>query len=598
MHGGVGVDLTDEAVIVDWITENPTTASEASGAGVPSWRYALEEISDAVVIPGVDSVGYSRSLKYKYVQPYTHNSRPFAQFLDKRSANLAGLEGPSRDVILSEFVPPSVRDLYEHISGYGLPGPDGSLVSDSEFALLLRELATIERRQSRISGWLDPAMLPKISVPSNTSPGIRWKKLGYRSKKDALMPALVEATRMVKRMVESGEEYSVPPCAVAGRGKRVQIDRDTSGTRKEGRLIVMPDLARHLVGTMASGTLASETKRVDKSEGGILLGMGPFSDSYSQISQWCEGAGSFLFLDFKGFDQKVPARVLSKAFLHMQSAFEKEPGSAAYWRSEFRQLVHTEVVMPGGYVYRKHRGVASGDPWTSLAGSYSNWLMLSVIAKRLGIKTKIWTFGDDSIIAIWGSHPPRILDRFKEMAWDLFGMVVSAEKSYYSRNLTDIESSPTEKVSGSFLSMYFLETPMGVRPTRPLQDVYELMLVPERVRDDIGWEIVRTSMAYLVFYYNEDARYLLEEYWDYLHSEYRVPELTGSSRDIELLRQMDIPWSSFKLEWLNRLPWPGEVELLYKYGHTGFHVPILWGVWYSGDDDPYGNQLSFDPRVP
>jgi len=187
----------------------------------------------------------------------------------------------------------------------------------------------------------------------------------------------------------------------------------------------------------------------------------------------------------------------------------------------------------------------------------------------------------------------------KERAWAEFSMVVSSEKSYESNHLVGIDGDPEEKVEGSFLSMYFTATPMGIRPTRPLQDLYEMFLVPERNRKELHWEVVRTSMAYLTFYYNENARYVIDEYWDWLHHRHKVPELTGSHSDLALLREMDIPWSSFRLEWLSRLPRPGEVELMYKYGHVGFYPPVLWGAVYSKiDEDPCGNDLSFPQRPP
>nr|UVX28908.1 MAG: RNA dependent RNA polymerase [Ustilaginoidea virens unassigned RNA virus HNND-1-A] len=511
------------------------------------------------------------------------------------------MAGPSEEVVMSEFVPPAISDLYKHMEGFGNRNPGRVKPTTDTYAGLFSELRAVEGWTRSISGWLDPALLPKIVVPSQTSPGIRWKRLGYRTKRAALMPAVVEASRLVRRMADTGEKYEVPPAGVAGRGKRVDSCRDTGAPdRKEGRLIVMPDLVRHLLGTMAAGPYMSMVKGLDKKNGGVLLGMGPLSDSYQRIADWCKGADSFIFLDFSKFDQRLPRDLLLQVMGHIRGRFDNVPGGRAYWESECEQLIDTQIAMPDGNVYRKSQGVASGDPWTSIVDSYANWIILRRVCDVLGLRTKIWTFGDDSIIAVYGQKVGNgIIPRIAEVALREFNMQVSMEKSYASANLVDIDDDPDPHVSGSFLSLYFLQTPMGVRPTRPLQDLHEMFLVPERNRKDLRWEIVRTSMAYLVFYYNEKARYIIEEYWDWIHTRYKVPQLRGTAEDLTLLREMDIPWSAFKWEWLERLPRPGEVELLYKYGHTGFFPPSLWGAWYSKyDDDDLGNRVSLPMRTP
>ncbi|ALO50135.1 67 kDa protein [Penicillium janczewskii Beauveria bassiana-like virus 1] len=584
-------------MMVDWIAENPTTVSEASGKGVKEWRYFLRRSDFSRRIPGVRCLGYSPAVRYKYVQPETEDSSLFSDFLDDPTVSFGDIDGPSRDVVMSEFVPPTEDDLYQHVGGFGAPGPDGSHMSGLDLAQLFEELSRLEHWGPQIEGLLDVQLLPKIKVPSSTSPGIRWKKLGYKTKRQALVPATVEATMMVNRMVEEEREYDVPPCGVAGRGKRVDSNRDLSvSDRKDGRLIVMPDLCRHLIGSLGSAPYMARLRSLDHSGGGVMLGMGPFQDQYQQIAEWAKGATSYAFIDFKKFDQRIPRRLLRAVMNHISTRFRTGPGTKAYWSSEMRQLIETEIAMPDGTVYKKQRGVASGDPWTSLADSYANWIILKRVFNRLGLEVKIWTFGDDSVVAVYG--PPfqgDLMAAIGRSAWEEFGMVVSKEKSYVTDVMVDIDDDPEPKKSGSFLSMYFLWTEMGVRPTRPLQDLYELMLKPERCRGDVEWEVVRTSMAYLTFYYNSNARYVLREYWDWLHRRFRIPELTGTVRDLELLREMDIPWSSFKLEWLNRLPLDPEVELMYKYGHTKFFPPTLWAHWYSSwDDDPSGNDLIRD----
>jgi hypothetical protein len=408
------------------------------------------------------------------------------------------------------------------------------------------------------------------------------------------MPAIIEATRIIGKLKETGHEYTVPPAGVAGRGKRVALDRPDDPDRKEGRLIVMPDLVRHLLGAMAAAPYMSMQRALDKRKGGVMLGMGPFQESYQEIAEWARGAKRYVFIDFKKFDQRIPRRVLKAVMKHISHTFQRGPGTGAYWASEFKHLVETEIAMPNGSVFKKFMGVASGDPWTSLADSYANWVMLSMACKALGLQAKIWTFGDDSVIAVDDGYTEGdLLGRISQWVMEEFGMVVSKEKSYMATELVTIDEDPEEGSSGSFLSMYFLATPMGVRPTRPLQHFYELFLKPERNGGTVEWEVARTSMAYLVFFYNPKVRYILHEYWDWLHHRYKIPELRGTVDDLRLLRELDIPWAHFKFSWLAHLPPAGEVELLYKYGHTGFYPPVLWDKLYSRNSElPGGNSFA------
>lgn len=581
--------------MVDWIMEHPATMSEASGTVAREWKFFLDPHANHRHIGGISFIGHSPALWYKYVKPQTEFSHFFSQFLDDRGNELSGVEPPSADVVMSEFVPPSERDLYKHLEGFGVGGGCTTRVPQGTIARLFKELDALENWGPQFADWMSTSLLSQVMVPTRTSPGVRWKKMGYRTKKEALMPATLEAARVLKRMQDVGGKYEVPPCGVAGRGKRVDSSRPLDGKdRKEGRFIVMPDLVRHLLGSMASGPYMHRLRSTDKSNGGVLLGMGPFSESYADIAKWTKGAKSFAFLDFKKFDQRVPRFLLRKVMKHISSRFDKIPGFKDYWESEFDQLVDTKIAMPNGCVYQKRRGVASGDPWTSIAGSYANWIILKACCEQVGLDVKVWTFGDDSVIAIYNDAPEDVIDQLTQAAWRMFGMVVSREKSYTTSHLVDIEGDPEPQKSGSFLSLYFLMTEFGVRPTRPLQDLYELFLVPERNRGTVEWECARTAAAYLTFYYNPNARYVLEEYWDWLHAAHKVPQLTGTSMDLQLLRELDIPWACFKLEWLTRLPRPGEVELMYKYGHTGFYPPALWGAWYAKyDKDVCGNTLSF-----
>jgi len=463
------------------------------------------------------------------------------------------------------------------VFGYGIDRLRGDLFSDSEIDVALDYLLDIEGPFIPVDDWLTRSALSSFRVPAGTSPGVRSKRLGFRTKRDALLPALLEASVILERMKMGEEKYRVPPCGVAGRGKRIDIR--TAKVGKQGRLIVIPDIVRHLMGQLGSRPMMRLLYKFNKERGGVLLGWGPFSGNYQKIASWCEGATGFMFLDFKKFDQTVPARLIEAAFAHIRIHFSECPGSTGYWASEYEQLVNTEIVLPDGSVYRKDKGVASGDPWTSVVGSYVNWLVLHICLFKLRGKVdfKIWTFGDDSIVCFYGT--PTGLEELSRLVAQ-WGMEVSPEKSYITESLATTDPNPSPGSSGSFLSNYFLKTPMGVRPTRPLSDLIELMSIPEANVGTVEWEVIRTAAMYVGFYYNPVANSILRSYWEWLHTKFKIPDVQPGISLYRVLRENDIPWEEFNVSWLARLPEDFELELLYRDGHTDVVAPCLLATIY------------------
>jgi hypothetical protein len=356
--------------------------------------------------------------------------------------------------------------------------------------------------------------------------------------------------------------YATPLCGVAGRGKLVdktgywlEDNVDSENNKSDGRMIVMPDLVRHLIGSLGSKPMFRMIKETNKRNGGIMLGLGPFGGNWEWLSGILTGGTSYLCLDFKSFDSTIPDWLITEAFTIVKSHFKSVDGDEAYWNAEYRHLVHTQIVLPDGKIYKKQRGVASGDPWTSVIGSYCTWIVIQHCLNVLGISGDIFVFGDDSIIKI-DSHSLDELEisKFDDIVWNSFGMRVNMKKSYK----TDVLHVPYQDDIGSdsvsFLGNHFLQDGPRVFPIRPYYDLFELMLNPERGRNEIEWELMRTVAMYINFYYNERARYLIEDYWDSLHEKYAIPTNFSSATLHKTLERYDIPYEDFKKSWLTKLP--------------------------------------------
>ena len=507
-------------------------------------------------------------------------SHVFNSFLEDRAAYVDSLHTVDPSWLTMEFRPPRERDFVEHLERFGASRPTDEATFRRHRPGVLSRIAQYEGFGDDVAyyhGWLTEANLMTVRVPPDTSPGIRWSRLGYRTKKEALPLALQECSEVIGEL-EDGVGYRTPPCVPAGRGKLV--DSFTDAETKQGRLILMPDLVRHLMGSITAKPYSKFVKRCDKRNGGSMIGMGPFSMWYDRLAGWIRGEREPKFLacfDFSGFDQTVPAFLLREVMAKIRRRFEPCRGSAAYWESEVRNLVDTHIAMPDGEVYLKSRGVASGDPWTSQAGSLANWMMWETLFSAMGMDARVWTFGDDVLVAVYDSTPEdTFVDVSKRFMWDVFGMEVKASASFTATALV-INGYPVENKSASFLSNYFVQTHLYVAPTPSFESLIKGLLYPERnpesydplfnEHDNYDLERQRVSAYYLLYYHNGPARKVLESYWNYLPDlSLEVNPYFDSGKIHQFLTFMDIPSSLFDEEWARRLPTDTEVKDLHLTG--------------------------------
>jgi hypothetical protein len=529
------------------------------------------------MIPGIEWVGYQPRWVYCYREPITESSGEFLTFLEGHKELLAdlGIPLPSVNLLDSEFRPPTVEDFYKHVARFGSGRPSGQDFCERTMGKVFSKLSSAEDTFPSITNWLLPHRVYKVTLDKTKSPGIYWKKEHYANKGEAQVPACRAAAQLIENLIRSRSDYVYPttPCSVGGRGK---LAKPNKVYEKDGRLILIPDLVHHLIGSLGSKSYFKALNSTDRSKGGIMLGMGPFMDHYEKLITWSGDVKFWMMIDFSGFDQTVPAILIRKAFEVISDKFSSMPGKTNYFNSQYKHLAETEIVLPYGAVYRKKRGVASGDPWTSVVGSYANWIAIQYCMLRLGIGAKLWTFGDDSLIAIKSSpfSKDEIMSRIAKCLYDDFGMEVSISKSFVSDRIGTIgePASQLEK-SPQFLSMFFVKDSSNiVRPWRPIEDMYEHMIHPEKYPSDtelkskgtsvLVWEIERTVMDYIGFYWNEHAKTVLRLYYNYLMI--MNPLWDGDMFTQDLAKLYDIPRDHFRYVWVRRFPRDYEILSLFN----------------------------------
>jgi hypothetical protein len=250
-------------------------------------------------------------------------------------------------------------------------------------------------------------------------------------------------------------------------GRRVQ--RGKSGPKT--RLVWMASLVTTLVGSRFSKPVFKGLERKR-----------PFSFSLRGVEKAAlveEFKSRFKFvysIDVSGFDASMSARIIDDAFGIARTHLDLDEGEELVWDRFKSDFIHSRLITPKGDVYQVHRGIPSGNPFTSIIGSLCNLIALNYILIRTMGRTvdkdRVQIQGDDSIIGL-NTYVP--LAEMSAVAGEL-GLSLSVEKSRVTGSLGELDT-PVH---------YLGYTWQHGRPHRDLHEVVSSLVLPERhsKRDD------------------------------------------------------------------------------------------------------------------
>lgn len=474
---------------------------------------------------------------YKTLRPATENVMDIFNFTTDHSDLFINTDS----CFTYSFDTPDEVALREHVAAFNNWSFQWSPTTTSAVNSVVTDIIRREGGVRSIKNWLNVECLKRVKFPKKTSPGCYYIATGCGpTKARAYGRALIDSVRRL-HLIKSNQynSFNDRPASLAARGKRSSPVH--SGSEKEGRLILNVDFSDYLLGSMTSQMYLEFMKRyVHRENGGMLIGISPFHQNWPWLANQLEGYDQYHCLDFKSFDSSCTRQLIKAAFLIVQSKFDKEEGSQVYWRQQVSNMVDTLILDPSGYMYRKRCGIASGNPYTSIIGSYCNQIVLECAYKALGVNKKdmkIFVFGDDSIIAIKGKVQPT-LDDVARIIKQMFGMTVSPTKSVASRSLYTTILDDGELEGGAvFLSNHFLP---GGMPVRPLSDCIIRMFAPEYYSYRLDWQLSRTYCMFILYYNNPHCYMYLMMYFDYLKFKYR-PEHIDKEISLVMLMESLIP---------------------------------------------------------
>jgi hypothetical protein len=281
--------------------------------------------------------------------------------------------------------------------------------------------------------------------------------------------ALERATRD-SSLVARGERAFDPYVA----GRRVQ--HGPSGPK--GRLVWMAPLSTTLLASRYSKAIYDGLSRAQCfAYGTRKSSVGGYISELQSRFKWVYS------LDFSAFDAKIPAYVLNDVFNILRTWLELDDDQVVEYNRIVHDFIHSRIVLPDGSMWQVHRGVPSGNPFTSLVDSVANLLIINYcLIKATGVALKadqVMVLGDDSV---FGTNHYVPLTALASAASDV-GMVLSVEKSGIATLRDKVE----------FLGHSW----QNARPYRPLKDLAIRMAFPERHKKRTRSESLIRLYSYL-----------------------------------------------------------------------------------------------------
>jgi hypothetical protein len=369
----------------------------------------------------------------------------------------------------SSTASPMGRGAFSAAGGNRRSANTGRHLPDSERALLPGTVAGSLHQNSSGGSW-EPEVYEHAKSATLAAAGAKFRRftpLQY----DVVCEEVVHANHF-SGLPDLTRNRDALPCALRGvlriangdrafqpysAGRRVQHGVDGP----KGRLIWMAPLTTTIVASSFSKPIYEGLKAIPTFSYGWRK-----QEIGGKLSELQARFDYVYSLDFSGFDARIPAFMLNDAFQILKTWLELSVEQEAVFNRVVHDFIHSRIVLPDGSMWQVHRGVPSGNPFTSLVDSVVNLLTLNYMwirATGIGVKPgHAMILGDDSV---FGTNQRVDLDTLASYAAEL-GMLVNVDKSKVATRDSAVE--------------YLGHSWRNSRPHRPFHDIIIRMAFPER----------------------------------------------------------------------------------------------------------------------
>lgn len=458
------------------------------------------------------------------------------------------------------MVQASVPELYKHLQRYD----HADFPLHIDYSPWLRNAVIYMRRLLHpYQGTLTPpdqVDLTEMPYEASAAAGPRYRLQGACDKFEAYPLALRDASALAFDLFSRMDgTFPTPPCGeAAGRGKRVlEPSFLADPTKPWGRLVQAVDFAVILVAELASSQL---NNLLGSTDANIALGKSYFYDGGYQYaakflsptrSQRADEGRFLISIDFSRYDANfrrwMTHLVIEKVF---RPLFQDgtDPKYDSYWNFIYWSMVHTDLAMPDGFVFRRHCGVASGHSFVTLVESVGTVFLLQSVYLHMRDEVE----GDSGDLTTSVLCQEWLEDLTIDALGDDVQLSVPEHQAswfnldrirYHIDRMAKITVADSKSTQGMGLSGYhylgFGLTP-DYLPIRPTEESLLNQLVPERSPKTLEESVQAAMGRYLDNYHNVEVRTILGAFIDWAKLPgLRMKPLQGRSKHSSMARGLD-----------------------------------------------------------
>jgi len=332
----------------------------------------------------------------------------------------------------------------------------------------------------------------------NTSPGLPYVRMGYRTKAECFDLAVRDAKTLYHSILTG--HAKMPWSMIFARTSITTRDRNKlRGVwgKPFAPLILEHLLYRNWLNLIKDNNTTPNGYKYTMFRRGYI-------DLYDKLTQF--GVRLIVGLDFSKYDTSIPPWLLRLSHKIWTSNITMSPFEKKVASFLFKQTIDTTFIMPDGYVFRKDGGTDSGSLGFQRDEDVCTSLMVNFLFALQGREVLFYSvLGDDSICVL-DTNQNIDMVKLSEDCKRYFGVEVNVSKSYQTLDVTEAK----------FLGRY---VGRGI-PKRDCADFVLSALYPRKTDQD-EFELAQRIVAlmYENCYMNEQATHFLERVWGKLSSE-------------------------------------------------------------------------------
>lgn len=338
----------------------------------------------------------------------------------------------------------SYERLLEDFMGYDNPDPPAN--RDNVYMMCLQSVRQELKSDKLLIPYTTGAVTRLPDFPNSKSPGLPWKNLGYKTKREVIEDQEnIHKINVMWQHISVNKHVELADVCLFARAQVAKTDTNKIRATWGYPLEVYMEEARFFY--PVQDFIKSHNHKFH-----IAYGLEMANGGMTQVNDMCRRHnGKVMVVDWKSFDKTIPSWLIRDAFAILAElvdfahvldsdglVWEVAPHkSRRRWKKMIDYFVETPIRTCKGERFLVTGGVPSGSCWTNIIDSIISCIVLRYVTyQTLGHFPNEEIFlGDDAVVCLRGNVN---LDDMACVALKQFGMILNVSKSYVTTNIDNV----------------------------------------------------------------------------------------------------------------------------------------------------------------